>query len=83
MKVIGVRQCELPEGWTEEHIRVLEHGHEEGVIANATNGRTEVAGKVVAFAPLKGAGLAVFGGMTFVDIRGENGFGPVRFSVIG
>ena len=83
MKVIEVKRDEIPQDWTEEHVRVLEHGHERGVIAKAANGRSKVAGKVLGFASDRGIGLTVFGGLTFVDVSPNGTDGPVRFEVAG
>ncbi len=83
MKVIKVERKLIPSDWTEEHLRVLEHGHERGVVSNATAKRTKVAEKVLGFASRCGVGVSVMGGFTFVDIDGRNGNGPVQFEVVG
>ena len=83
MKVIEVKREEIPQDWTEEHVRVLEHGHERGVMSKATNGRTKVADKVLGFASGRGVGLTVFGGLTFVDVSAGGDGGPRRFAVTG
>ena len=33
MKVIEVQRGEIPQDWTDEHVRVLTHGHERGVVS--------------------------------------------------
>jgi len=83
MKVIKVERKLIPSDWTEEHLRVLEHGHERGVVSNATDKRTKVAEKVLGFASRCGVGVSVMGGFTFVDVDGRHGNGPVRFNVVG
>lgn len=83
MKVIEVTRDEIPQDWTEEHVRVLERGHERGVLAKAANGRAKLADKVLGFASDRGVGLTVFGGLTFVDVSPGGDGGPRRFAVTG
>ncbi len=83
MKVIEVKRDEIPQDWTEEHVRVLEHGHERGVLAKTANGRSKVADNVLGFASNRGVGVTVFGGLTFVDVSAGGDGGPRRFKVAG
>lgn len=82
MKLIEVKRGEIPHDWTEEHVRLLEHGHERGTMSNAANGRTKVVDKVLRFASDREIGLSVMGGLTFVDLHGQHGNGPVQFKVV-
>lgn len=83
MTTIKVKRSDLPPGWTEEHVRVLEHGHERGVLSNALGSRRKrVPEKVLGFASNLEVGVSVFGGFTFVDMHGRHGNGPVRFEVV-
>lgn len=79
MKVVKVNRSELPSDWTGEHLRVLKHGHEDRVVANAASNGT--AQKVLGFTSRHGVGVTVFGGMTFVDVS-PGGSGPARFEVV-
>ena len=81
MKVIEVQRGEIPQDWTDEHVRVLTHGHERGVVSKAADGPAQ---KVLGFASRCGVGVTVFGGLTFVDVspRSEHGGGPVRFELL-
>ena len=80
MKVVKVDRNDIPGDWTEEHLRILEHGHEARVVANAACDGT--AQKVLGFTSRHGVGITVFGGMTFVDVS-PGGSGPARFEVVG
>ena len=82
MKTIKVNRSEIPAGWTDEHVRVLEHGHERGVLTTAFNGRKRM-NEVLGFASRHEVGVSVFGGLTFVDMHGRHGNGPVRFEMVG
>ena len=79
MKVIEVRRGDLPHDWTDEHVRVLKHGHERGVVSKAAGPR--VADKVLGFASRCGVGVTVFGGLTFVDVS-PGGSDRVRFEIV-
>ena len=81
MKVVKVDRNDIPGDWTDEHLRVLKHGHERGVIANGDS-RDKIADKVLGFTSRHGVGITVFGGMTFVDVS-QGGSGPARFEVVG
>ena len=82
MRVIDVPRDTIPSDFTPEHVRVLEHGHERGVVSAATDKRGCPANKVLGFASRCGVGVTVFGGLTFVDLYGRHGNGPVRFRII-
>ena len=77
MKVIEVARAEIPQDWTEDHLHILQHGHEPGVVQEAQTG---IAGNVLAFASGHRAGATIFGGFTFVDVS-PGGYGPVRFEI--
>ena len=81
MKVIEVQRGTLPHDWTDEHVRVLTHGHERGVVAKAASSRGKVGDKVLGFASRHGVGVTVFGGLTFVDVS-PNGTDRVRFEIV-
>ena len=83
MKVIEVTRDTIPSDFTDAHLHVLEHGHKRGVVSNEVQRREKVANKVLGFASRCGVGVSVFGGLTFVDVDGRNGNGPVRFRITG
>ena len=79
MKAVKVKRADIPEDWTAEHLRVLEHGHEPRVVGNAAS--TGIADKVLGFASRYRVGVTVFGGLTFVDVSPGGGTGAVRFAI--
>jgi len=81
MRVIKVTRYAIPADWTEEHCEMLQNGHERGVVTT-TKGREKIANDVLKYASTRGVGVNVFGGLTFVDVSGKNGNGPVRFEVV-
>ena len=82
MRQINVERKALPHDFTEEHERILTHGHERGVVQKATDKRGCLAQRVLGFASKLGVGVTVFGGLTFVDLYGKHGSGPVRFNIV-
>lgn len=78
MRVIEIPRSEIPADFTDEHVRILEHGHEPRVVADGAGGPSD---KVLGFASGHGVGVTIFGGLTFVGTGGANGHGPVRFSI--
>ena len=80
MRVIDVARDALPADFTPDHVRILEHGHERGVVSRAADGP---APKVLGFTSSLGVGVTVFGGLTFVDVSptGRHGNGQVRFRI--
>ncbi len=81
MRVIEVPRDTIPSDFTPEHVRVLEHGHERGVVSAAADKRNGPAQRVLGFVSGLGVGVTIFGGMTFVDSTGRNGNGPVRIRI--
>lgn len=79
MRQINVERRLIPQDFTEEHERILTHGHERGVVQKAASGPAQ---RVLAFASTLEVGVTVFGGMTFVDLYGKHGNGPVRFNIV-
>ena len=79
MRQINVDRDAIPADFTAEHERVLTHGHERGVVQKAAD---KVAQRVLGFCSGIGVGVSVFGGLTFVDVSGRRGGGPVRISII-
>ena len=43
MKIITVKRSEIPAGWTDEHVRALEHGHERTVLSSTLDKRKKIA----------------------------------------
>lgn len=80
MKVIEVQRDQLPQDWTDEHVRVLKRGHERGVVSKAAS--SGIGDNVLGFASKHGVGVTVFGGLTFVDVS-PGGHDRVRFEVVG
>lgn len=78
MKVIELQRDEIPQDWTDDHLHVLAHGHERGVVSKATD--AGISQKVLGFA--SGKGVSVFGGLTFVDVSPRGTNGPVRFQIV-
>ena len=79
MKVIEVQRGEIPQDWTDEHVSVLTHGHERGVVSKAAG--SGIGNKVLGFASRRGVGVTVFGGLTFVDVS-PGGTDAVRFEIV-
>ena len=79
MKVIELQRDQLPQDWTDEHVRVLTHGHERGVVSKAAG--SGIGDKVLGFASRCGVGVTVFGGLTFVDVS-PGGTDVVRFDIV-
>ena len=78
MQVIEVQRGEIPQDWTDEHVRVLAHGHERGVVSKAAHGPAQ---KVLGFASRCGVGVTVSGGLTFEDVS-PGGTDAVRFDTV-
>ena len=77
--MIEVQRGTLPHDWTDEHVRVLTHGHERGVVSKAAG--SGIGDKVLGFASRCGVGVTVFGGLTFVDVS-PGGTDVVRFDIV-